>query len=299
MSGGYFMIKGKRKLILPYLLPAVILYISLFILPTIYGAFISLHSWSGFTEEMNFIGLENYSNIFKDPIYWMAFKNTILIVVVGGVFTLAIGFLYTAIMSQKVIGKKIIRAVIFFPNIIAPVAIAIIWNYLYRYDIGLFNSILSFFNVESVNWTSSGNIMSSAIVGIIWSSVGLYAIILLSGADKIPESIYESAKMEGASTFNIFFKITLPLIWDVISIAVVLWTINAMRLFDFLFAFGGATPPQGIWNLALYQFILGFGSRTSIYEVGYSSAIAITMIILVSVLILAFRKMFSREVYEL
>ncbi len=293
------MIKGRRKLILPYLLPAVILYVALFVGPTIYGFFISLHSWSGFTEEMKFIGIDNYVKMTKDPIYWLAFKNTMLIVLVGGIFTLAIGFLYTALMSQGLMGKKIIRAVIFFPNIIAPVAIAVIWNYLYRYDVGLFNSILAFFNVDAVNWTSSGKIMSSAIVGIIWSSVGLYAIILLSGADKIPESIYESARIEGASTFKIFFKITLPLIWDVISIAVVLWTINAMRLFDFLFAFGGPTPPQDLWNLALYQFILGFGSRTSIYEVGYSSAIAVSMVVLVTVLILAFRKLFSREVYEL
>lgn len=293
------MIRQRRKLILPYLLPAVLLYLGLFIIPTIYGFYISLHSWSGFTEEMKFIGLKNYVKMTKDPIYWMAFKNTIYIVVIGGIITLGIGFLYTALMSQGMKGKKIVRAVIFFPNIIAPVAIAVIWNYLYRYDVGLFNSILAIFNVEAVNWTNTSNIFNSALVGIVWSSVGLYAIILLSGADKIPESIYESARIEGASTFKIFFKITLPLIWDVISIAIVLWTINAMRLFDFLFAFGGPTPPQGLWNLALYQFILGFGSRTSIYEVGYSSAIAVSMVILVTVLILAFRKLFSREVYEL
>src|SRR5699024_7653669 len=131
------MSQGKRKLILPYLLPALVLYLIFFIGPTIYGAFISLHSWSGFTEEMNFIGLKNYMKMGKDPIYWMAFKNTILIVLVGGVFTIAIGFIYTAFMTQGMKGKKMIRAVIFFPNIIAPVAIAIIWNYLYRYDIGL------------------------------------------------------------------------------------------------------------------------------------------------------------------
>lgn len=290
---------GRKKLIIPYLFPALILYIGLFVLPTLYGFYISLHSWSGFTEEMSFIGLKNFTKLTGDPIYWMAFKNTMLIVIVGGLFTLGIGFLYTALMSQGMFGKNFIRAVIFFPNIIAPVAIAIIWNYLYRYDIGLFNWVLSLINVDPVNWTSSANIMGSAIVGIVWSSVGLYAIILLSGADKIPQTIFESARLEGASIFKIFFKITLPLTWDVISIAVVLWTINSMRLFDFLFAFGGPTPPQGIWNLALYQFILGFGSRTSIYEIGYSSAIAVTMVIAVTVLILAFRKIFDREVYEL
>jgi ABC-type sugar transport system permease subunit len=289
----------KKKLIIPYLLPAVALYFVFFIGPALYGLWISFHEWNGFTENMNFVGINNYLKILEDPIYWQSFLNMMLILFVGGIFVFFIGFLFTALMSQGVTAKKTIRAIIFFPQIIAPIALAVVWNYLYRFDIGFFNSILTTFGLNPVNWTGPDNIMMSAVISIIWYSTGFYAIILLAGVDKIPNTIFEAARVEGASTIKIFTKITIPLIWDVISIAVILWGINAIRLFDFLFAFGGPEPPTRIWNTAMYQFILGFGQRTPIYQLGYSSAIAVTMIIVVLLFVVTGRKLFKREVYEL
>ncbi|MBM7587911.1 ABC-type sugar transport system permease subunit [Bacillus pakistanensis] len=289
----------KKKLIIPYLLPAVALYLVFFIGPAIYGLWISFHEWNGFTEKMSFVGIKNYLKILEDPIYWQSFLNMMLILFVGGIFVFFIGFIFTALMSQGVTAKKAIRAIIFFPQIIAPIALAVVWNYLYRFDIGFFNSILNALGLNPVNWTGPDNIMMSAVISIVWYSTGFYAIILLAGVDKIPNTIFEAARVEGASTIKIFTKITIPLIWDVISIAVILWGINAIRLFDFLFAFGGPEPPTRIWNTAMYQFILGFGQRTPIYQLGYSSAIAITMIIVVLLFVVTGRKLFKREVYEL
>lgn len=291
--------KDRKKLIIPYLLPAVGLYLTFFIGPAIYGLWISFHDWSGFTKNMTFVGINNYVKIFSDPIYLQSFINMMLILFVGGFFVLLIGLLFTSLMSQGMPAKKVIRAIIFFPQIIAPIALAIVWNYLYRYDVGFFNSVLNFLGLESVNWTSPSNIMIAALVAIIWYSTGFYAIILLGGVDKIPNTLFESARLEGASTFTIFRQITLPLIWDVFSIAVILWGINAVRLFDFLFAFGGPEPPSRMWNTAMYQYILGFGQRTPIYALGYSSAIAVTMVVVVFIFIITGRKLFEREVYEL
>lgn len=291
--------KNNKKIIISYLLPALGLYLAVFVGPAIYGVWISFHEWSGFTKDMDFVGLKNYIKIFSDPIYLSSFKNMMLILFGGGVFVFLIGLLFTALMSQGVPAKKAIRAIIFFPQIIAPIALAIVWNYLYRYDTGFFNSVLNAVGLESVNWTSPDNIMLAALAAIIWYSTGFYAIILLSGVDKIPNTLFESARLEGASTFKIFINITLPLIWDVFSIAVILWGINAIRLFDFLFAFGGPEPPSRMWNTAMYQYILGFGQRTPIYQLGYSSAIAVTMIIVVLIFVLTGRKIFRKEVYEL
>ncbi|MEK4485996.1 sugar ABC transporter permease [Psychrobacillus sp. FSL H8-0484] len=289
----------KKKLIIPYLIPAMALYLVFFIGPALYGLWISFHDWSGFTKDMDFVGLKNYLNIFEDPIYWQSFKNMMLILLVGGIFVFFIALLFTSLMSQGVTAKKAIRAIIFFPNIIAPIALAIVWNYLYRYDIGFFNSVLKIVGIDPVNWTSPNNIMMSAVISIVWYSTGFYAIILLGGVDKIPNTYFEAARIEGASTFKIFTKVTLPLIWDVFSIAVILWGINAIRLFDFLFAFGGPEPPSRMWNTAMYQYILGFGQRTPIYQLGYSSAVAVSMVVVVLIFVITGRKLFKREVYEL
>lgn len=289
----------NRKLIVPYLLPAVLLYVIFFISPTIYGLYISLHEWSGFTDNMKFVGLDNYWKMLTDKTYWLSFRNTLIILGIGGVMVFLIAFIFTAMMSHGIKAKKAVRAIIFFPQIVAPIALAIVWNYLYRFDGGLFNSILDLFDLEPINWTNSNNIMISAVLAIIWYSVGFYAVLLLAGVDKIPNTIFESARLEGASISRIFFTITIPLIWDVLSIAIILWVINAIRLFDFLFAFGGVSPPQEVWNLGLYQFILGFSTRTPIYQLGYASAIAISMILLTALLVLIGRKFLKREVYEL
>lgn len=290
---------NRKKLIIPYLMPAVLVYSLFFIVPTLHGLYISFHEWSGFTDNMLFVGFDNYSKMLTDKIYWLSFKNTLLILLVGGCVVFLVGFIFTSLMSQGIKAKRAIRAIIFFPQIVAPIAIAIVWNYLYRYDEGLFNSLLNTLGFDSINWTSSNNIMISAVIAIIWYSLGFYAVILLAGVDKIPNTFFEAARLEGASTFQIFIKITIPLIWDVLSIAIILWVINSIRLFDFLFAFGGAAPPTSVWNLGLYQFILGFSTRTPIYQLGYASAIAISMIFFTALLVLIGRKFMKREVYEL
>lgn len=291
---------NRKKLILPYLLPAVLFYAVFFLYPAIRGFMISFYRWDGFAADMEFIGLRNYKKLFTDGVFMSSLTNTLLILFVGGFLVFLVAFIFTAMMSQGIKAQTTVRAVIFFPQIVAPVALAIVWKYIFRYDGGLFNSILEFFNLGPVNWTGPDQIIWSAIGVIAWGGVGFYTVILLAGVDKIPTTLFESAKVEGASTFKIFFKITLPLIWDVMSIAIILWSINAIRLFDFLYAFGGpTTPPNTIWNLALYQFVLGFTQEIPINELGYSSAIAVSMILLTGLLVLLGRRLLRRGVYEL
>lgn len=169
--------RGKKKLIIPYLLPAIALYLIFFIGPAIYGLWISFHKWSGFTAEMEFVGIKNYTKLLRDPVYWQSFWNMMLILLVGGIFVFLIGLLFTALMSHGMTAKKAVRAVIFFPYIIAPVALGIVWNYLYRYDIGFFNGLLELVGIPAVNWTGSSLIMVSSIIAIVWYSVGFYAEI--------------------------------------------------------------------------------------------------------------------------
>src|SRR5699024_9450115 len=126
-----------------------------------------------------------------------------LILLVGGIFVFLIGLLFTSLMSHGMKAKKVVRAVIFFPYIIAPVALGIVWNYLYRFDIGFFNSLLDVIGMKPINWTGPALIMMSSIIAIVWYSVGFYAVILLSGVDKIPTTLFEAARIEGASTFQI------------------------------------------------------------------------------------------------
>lgn len=291
----------KRKKVLILLIPALLLYLALFIVPAIQAIWVSFHSWTGFTAEMKFIGLNNYKEILSDDTYWQTFITTMKIVFFGGFMVFLLAFLFTFFLSFGIKGKKIFRAIIFYPNVIAPIALATFWGFLYNPRFGLINEILRTIGLERLTqtWTGPDLIFQSVLVALVWTYVGFFLVILLSGVEKIPEDYYDVARIEGASSFQIFFKVILPLIWDVLSIAVVLWIITSLKLFEFLFAFsGGLAAPRQIWTNAVYMFMLSFGRRVAIFRMGYGTAVAVTIVLFVIVFTGIARLVLKRERVE-
>lgn len=260
------------------------IYLSIFIYPAIQALYVSLHDWTGFTAEMKFIGFANFLELMKDKIYWITLKNTLMILIIGGAVIFGITFVLTSFFSSGEKGKKFFRAIIFYPNVVAPIALATFWGFIYNPRFGLLNGFLRLIKLDSLTrtWTGPDIIFWSVLAALIWTYVGFYLIVLLSGAEKIPRDYYDVAEIDGATRFQMFFKVTIPLIWDVLVIAVVLWIIGAIKLFEFLFAFSGGTMiPQEIWTNAVYMFLLTFGKRTAIFRLGYGTAIAVTLLLLI------------------
>jgi ABC-type sugar transport system permease subunit len=136
------------------------------------------------------------------------------------------------------------------------------------------------------------------LVALIWIQVGFMVVLLLAGADKIPFEYYEAAKIEGANAVQMFFKLTVPLMWDVITISVVFWSIWALKVFEFPYAFFGITPPTQIYTVGIYLFVMGFGKRDPIYRLGYATAIGVLLLLAVIIVILVLRRVMRREIYE-
>lgn len=291
----------KRKRILFFIIPALMLYLAFFIYPAIRALYVSLNKWSGFSAEMKFIGLDNFKELLNDQIFWNTLKNTMLILFVGGAVIFILAFLFTAFFTSGIKGKKFFRAVIFYPNVVAPIALATFWGFIYSPRFGLINEFLRFIHLDSLTktWTGPDLVFWSVLIALIWTYVGFYMILLLSGAEKIPQSLYDVGKIEGANRFQMFFKVTVPLIWDVLVVAVVLWIIGAIKLFEFLFAFSGGTRvPQQIWTNAVYMFLLSFGKRTAIFRLGYGTAVAVTLLILIIIFTGITRIIMRRERIE-
>jgi ABC-type sugar transport system permease subunit len=291
----------KRKRILLFIIPALMLYLAFFIYPAIQALYVSLNKWSGFSSEMKFIGLGNFKELLNDQIFWNTLKNTMLILFVGGAVIFILAFLFTAFFTSGIKGKKFFRAVIFYPNVIAPIALATFWGFIYSPRFGLINEFLRLIHLDSLakTWTGPDLVFWSVLIALIWTYVGFYMILLLSGAEKIPKSLYDVGKIEGANRFQMFFKVTIPLIWDVLVVAVVLWIIGALKLFEFLFAFSGGTRvPQQIWTNSVYMFLLSFGKRTAIFRLGYGTAVAVTLLILIIIFTGIARIIMRRERVE-
>lgn len=276
----------RIKKIIWFLIPALLLYLAFFIYPAIQALWVSLHDWSGFTKDMKFIGLKNFNELLHDSLYWQSLGNTLIILFVGGAVIFLLAFLFTAFFTSGIKGKKFFRAVIFYPNVVAPIALATFWSFLYNPRFGLINGFLRLLHLDFLakTWTGPDLIFWSVLIALIWTYVGFYLIILLSGAEKIPQDLYEVAKLEGANRFQTFFKVTVPLIWDVLVVGIVLWIIGAIKLFEFLFAFSGGTQvPQQLWTNAVYMFMVSFGKRTAIFRLGYGTAIAVTLLLLIMI----------------
>lgn len=290
-------------MIILFLLPALILYSFLFIYPAAKAFYVSLFDWNGFSSNMKFIGLDNFKELFADSHFWnVVMKNTVIIIFVGGLFIFGIAFLLCGVLTTDIKGKKFFRALLFFPSIINPVAIAILWSFIYNKQWGLLNNILKVIGLENFQqtWLAPDKLIWAILAAMIWMYTGFYCVILLAALDRVPVGLIEAAKLEGASEFTIFFKVKLPMIWDVLVTSLVLWGINAVKEFSLLYAWGGGVdiPPPGTQNLATYMYITAFGRRVTIYRMGYSTAMGVLMFLMIIILFKLITRVTKKEAIE-
>ena len=293
--------KTRKRLIALFLLPATLLYLAFFIIPAVWALYFSFFDWSGFGKAMDFIGLKNYTELFKDPLFLLSLQNTLVILVVGGIVVFALAFLLTVLVNSGVKWKKFFRAMIFLPNVIATIALTTLWAFIYNPSFGVFNSFFRVIGWEAgatFMFTSRTHIFYAMLAALIWIEVGFFLVLLMAGMDKIPLEYYESAKMEGASQWQMFKGITLPLLWDVISVGTVLWSIFALKVFEFPYAFSQIDPPPTIYTVGIYLYIMGFGKRVPIYRLGYATAIGVLLLLSVILIVFILRRLMRREVVQ-
>jgi len=291
----------SKRLIVLFLLPASTLYFFFFLIPTFGALSYSLYDWRGFGTNMNYMGLDNYVELFADRLFWRSMSNTLLILIVGGIIVFGLAFVMTMMISSGIRGKKLFRAVIFLPNVIAIIALTTLWGYIYTPRFGLlgaFFDALGFQDLAQFPWLGPDTIFWAMLVAIIWIEVGFYLVLLLAGVDKIPEEFYEAARLDGASQTQMFRKITIPLLWDVLTVGMVLWSIYAVKIFEFPFSFTGLEPNINSYTVAVYMYILGFGQRQPIYRLGYATAIGVTLLLVVILIVVVLRRLMRREQLE-
>jgi ABC-type sugar transport system permease subunit len=291
----------RKRLIISFLLPASLLYLAFFIIPAIWAFYYSAFDWSGFSSNMTFIGFDNYLHLFKDPLFWVSMRNTIGILLLGGAIIFPLAFGLTILINAGIRGKKFFRAMIFLPNVIATIALTTLWAFIYNPKFGLLNGFFKIFGLTELSktaWVAPDKIFFAMMVALIWMNVGFQLVLLMAGIDKIPFEFFEAAKIEGATQFQMFKSITLPLLWDVISVATVLWTIFALKIFEFPYAFSGITVPTQLYTVGIYLYVMGFGKRDPIYRLGYATAIGVLLLIAVVIMVAVVRRVMRRETIQ-
>ena len=214
--------------------PAVILFIIFMLVPTFNVFKMSLYRWGGFSNNKEFVGLENFKKLMSDTNFLRTFQNTILLVVCVTVVTMALSLIFAAIISrEKIKGENFFRVIFYIPNILSIVIISAIFSAIYDPTNGLLNSFLGIFrgDKDPILWLGDQKIVIfSLVIALIWQAIGYYMVMYMASMASVPESLYESADLEGASHVQQFFSITLPLIWTNIRTTLSFFVISTINL---------------------------------------------------------------------
>lgn len=290
----------RNAFIIFFLLPTFLFFCLFTLYPIVKGIHISLFDWSGSSKNMDFIGLDNFRELFSDPIIWTAIKNDYFLVVgkVIGIMLLAT-FFAIAVTRLKVAGSKFYRVLFFIPNIISVVVIGVLWRFVYNPNLGFLNSFLSLFSTEPVQiaWLGTENLaMWSLLWPSIWAGIGFYMILLIAAILSIPADLYEAANLDGASQGKQFWSVTLPLIWEQMKVSIlhiVMTTLNGSFIIVWIMTEGGPDNSTQVMGSYLYQ--MGFRQ----YHMGYAAAIGVLILVLSLITTLVLQRLLSRNTTEL
>ncbi|GAA0913961.1 sugar ABC transporter permease [Nonomuraea longicatena] len=287
--------RQRRRLFWPFVLPALICYGALFLVPIGYAAWTSLYQWDGMGE-MRWRGLGNYAVLLEDPTFATSTLNTLKILVIGGLVTFLISFLLTLVL-REMRAKLFARSVLFFPNLVNAMVFGAVAGFVFSPD-GPVNTVLGWAGVETPpKWLAVDNVFPLIVATLVWTATGYYTTIIMAAVDQIPPYLYEAAELEGASPWQRLRNITIPLSWDVITVCAVLWTVSSVKVFELILLFGGGNsgnPPTQTWTTAMYVYTSAF-PNSSVPKMGLASAAALVSLAMVGLFTLLLRRIMRRD----
>lgn len=274
--------RQKRKLILPFLLPALLLYGGLFLYPAIRTLLIAFTSWDGITDAMSYVGLDNFAQLVRDKSFLNSITNTFVFVIMGGAVLFPLAFFFAFATSERLRGANVFRFVILAPIALSISAVALLWKFVLDPNFGLLNESLRAIGLDAfaAPWLGqTSTAMLAVVLATVWSGVGIWMVFIGAAISRVPEELKEAARIEGASSAQVFRHVVLPLIADITRILLVLWVIQGLQVFGFVVAMTNGGPLNSTQVMGTYLFDVAFLER----RWGYAAAIAVVMFLMIMI----------------
>ena len=289
---------ARKKLIIPFLLPSMALVAVFFILPALQTIVLSLQDWDGTFRTTGFKGLENYFRLFQDQLFLDAVGHTCAYFVIITLLLFPIG-LFLAVALQRIKRYKMfIQFCIFMPVTLSVVVAAVLWKwYIYDPNMGIINTFLRAIGLDSLAHPWLGDSKTALVAVIVmstWHGIATWVIMIISGLDRIPSELIEAARLDGAGELTVFFKVTLPLLWEVLSSLLILSFINAMQQFPVIFAMTQGGPYGSTEVMGTYLYKIAFEGKMF----SYGSAMAIVRAVIVLVVSITGNKFIKTETIQ-
>lgn len=284
----------QQRQIVPYLfvLPNILL-LAVFVLgPVVFSFGMSFTKWDALSPGA-FVGLRNYENLLTDEVFLTALRNTFLYSIGTVVPMLVVSLAVAMMLDTRLRGRTFFRVVIYLPVVISWVAGSVIWRLIFIHPNGVLNNLLGYVGVPPQLWTSDPQLALPAIMWLtFWKGLGFYAVIYLAGLQTIPPSLYEAAMIDGASKWQLFRHVTLPLLQPTTLFALVIGIISSFEVFVPVYLMTGGGPGYASMVLVMAIYRSGF----QLYQMGYASAIAVVLFLIVLTVSWLQFKFFGKEV---
>jgi len=278
-----------------FVAPAMLVLTIFVFVPVIASFFLSFTEYDGIYSP-KIVGLKNYINIlFNDPLFWKAVKNTLVYVIVTVPLGIGVSLLVSLALYQKIKFSSLFRTGFFLPTVTSIAAVSVVWRWIYAGDkYGFLNFVLTKLGITSMlqDWLMQPSTTLPAIIVMsIWGGVGYNSIILLSGLQSIPDSIFEAAKIDGVSALEKFWYITLPMLKPVMLFLVIMSTINSFQVFEQVYIMASSTEYfGGVLYSALTIVPYLYERAFKRFMLGYASALAYLLFIIIFIFTLIYMK---------
>jgi raffinose/stachyose/melibiose transport system permease protein len=280
--------KSGRGQGLMLLAPALTIYFLFAVYPMLNVVVLSFLRWNGLTTTSQFVGVDNYVQVFtQDPVFWTAARNTILWTAMSVVFPPLIGFLLALALNQNIPARAPLRALFYMPVIIAPIAVATMWRWMYDPFFGLFNAALTGLGLDGLiqDWLGDRNVaLYSMFVASVWQTVGFSLVLFLAGLQSVSPTLIEASRVDGASRFQIFRYVTLPALRSSITIVLILSIINSLKAFDIVYGMTQGGPAQSTQMLALWAFT----QAMQLGDFGRGAAISVVLLLVTTAIVVPY-----------
>lgn len=279
-----------------FYVPAIVLFAVFSIYPLISGVSLSLTNWNGYSRSKVFIGLDNYVRLLDDEVFRTALVNTLIYGVGSTLIQQVLGLTLAVVLDRVVRGASLLRAVIYLPVMVSPVVLGTMYYLIFRYNNGALNDVRALFGGEQVAWLSDATVGITVIVIVnSLQFVGISMVIYLAGLQGVPTEYYEAAQLDGATWWQSFRSITVPLLHPAFATSIVLNLIGGLKLFDVVQVLTGGGPGQSTNSVSTLIGETYFSNQAA----GYSAAIGVVLFVLIAAVTFVLNSQLNRKRVEL
>lgn len=281
-----------------FLAPAVVLYAVFVLLPMAQAFYVALFQWRGVSMNKNFVGLANFHKLLtQDTVFWQAFSHNLIFMAASLLIMLPIALFLAVMLARKSKSSQTYRAIYLFPNVISIVAVAVLWAFVYYPTFGILNALIRSLGLgdSNIGWLGQPQTaLPSVIVTSFWYSLGFYIVLLLAGIQSVPRTYYEAAAIDGATGWQSFRHVTIPLIWEILKLAIIFLVIHTLNIFGLVWVMTEGGPNNHTDTLLTYLYRLAFIES----NFGYATALGVVVFVIVFGFTVALNRLMRRETVE-